>query len=160
MGWFRPRHLKVRSWQRMSFLPQTPGAGGLGPPFLIDPDLPVAYANADGAAGRMAIAVPPLARKVLRLRVLGRLSKDNPKETTFEFALSRVRATFSPDPSIGQLVGDSITSAGGTTTPFDKTLDIPAHQAELADNEYLAFSAKVDGWAWVYLVAVEYELGL
>lgn len=160
MGWFRRRRVKVRSWQRMSFLPQARGTGNGEPPFLIDPDLPVAYTEGEGAAGRMAVTAPPLARKVLRLRVLGRLSKYNAKETTFSFVLSRVRATFSPDPSIGRLVEDSIISPARTTTPFERTLNIPARQRELADNEYLAFSATVNGWAWVYLVAIEYELGL
>jgi hypothetical protein len=107
------------------------------------------HPNTKGAAGTMAIILPPGIRHIHRLRVAG---VENEKSMT----VILFKGGFDPEPGAMKHLREEIASQEIRPGPYFVTIDIPeAHRSMRDRHRTLAVDIRSTGYATVSLVSIE-----
>jgi hypothetical protein len=105
--------------------------------------------NLRGAAGTMAIALPPGIRQIRRLRVAGAA---NERSMTVQL----VKGGFDPSPLAMKHLRDEVATLQIGPGPYCETIEVPEAHRSMADrHRTLSVDIRAQGFASVSLVAVE-----
>lgn len=145
-------HLRC-GWVRMPFRPMAipQDQAGAQPPFRVGPTEAVSHreyngqVNTKGAAGTMAIAVPPSVTRIHRLRIAG--AENNGKITVQLFVGGW-------DSDNKQHVAKRLLSKHITGGPYDETYEIAEGEIH-SESGTLSLEVSSDGYTKISLVAVQ-----
>lgn len=146
-----------RDWITMAFHPSAipQDEKDARPPFRVGATQAVAHEeyggqkNERGAAGTMAIMLPPGVRHIHRFRIAG---SENQKKLT----VSLVKGGFDPNPESMKHLRDEVVSLQIGAGAYCKTVEIPeAHRSMKDRHRTLAVDVRAEGFVKVSLVAIE-----
>lgn len=146
-----------KDWITMAFHPSAipQDESDSQPPFRIGATQAVAHKdyggqpNTRGAAGTMAIMLPPGVRHIHRFRIAG---TENDKKMT----VSLVKGGFDPNPESMKHLRDEVVSLQIGAGAYCKTVEIPEGHRSMKDrHRTLAVDVRAEGFVKVSLVAIE-----